>query len=97
MTAVSLPVSKGQISTGSIMRKLCLWCANDFGKFLEKVIHSSLLLCLDESTVTEDHVVRISVKPLLVKTFIWLFYTKSTSVIEKKVFRFSNYEFVLKK
>lgn len=78
MTAVFLPVSKGQIS---IRKMPCSQFVNVFDKFLEKVIHSSLL-CFNEGTV-EDHVDDIFVKPLLVNNFIWLLYSKSALVFEK--------------
>lgn len=72
-----------------------LTVCNVFDKFLEKVIHSSLL-CFNDGTV-EDHVDDIFVKPLLINNFIWLLYSKSTLVFEKNMCKFSNYNFVLQK
>lgn len=57
-----------------------------------KVTHSSVLH-FHEGTAAEDHVDSIFVEPLLVNTFIWLFYMKSVLVIEKNMCMFSNYDF----
>lgn len=67
-----------------------------FGKFLEKVIYSSLL-CFNEGIAEEDHV-DVFVKSLLVNTFIWLFYKKKHFEFLRKIcVKFSNYDFVLEK
>lgn len=84
---VPLLTCKGQISTGSITRMLCFPVCVFFYKFLEKVIHSSIL---------GSHFCRRSYGWYLCKAFSSLmplcgcFTQKSISVVEKNMCRFSN-------